>query len=87
MVSSRKSTPSQRATTAAARQLPNMFTDVRAMSISVSTPKISSTPSLGNPNDAAVAASTTSEARGTPATPLLVSINVSIIRICVPNGR
>jgi len=64
-----------------------MFTDVRAMSINVSTPKISNTPSLGNPKEAAVAANTTSDARGTPATPLLVNINVNIIRTCVPNGK
>ena len=82
-----RSTPSQRATTAAAKQLPSMLTDVRAMSIRVSTPKISNTPSFGNPKEAAVAASTTNEARGTPATPLLVNISVSIIKTCVPNGR
>src|SRR5689334_14181758 len=35
-----RSTPSHRATTAVARQLPRRFTDVRAMSISVSTPRI-----------------------------------------------
>ena len=31
-----------------------------------------------------VAAITTSDARGTPATPLLVNINVNSIPICVP---
>ena len=80
-------TPSQRATTAAARQLPIRFTDVRAISINVSTPRINATPSAGRLKLATVAARITSEARGTAATPLLVSISVSIIRICVPSGK
>ena len=42
-------------------------------------------PSSGRPNCATVAASTTSDARGTPATPLLVSISVSIMKSCCPN--
>ena len=43
----RRSTPSHRAITALARQFPNRFTDVRAISIKVSTPNISATPSAG----------------------------------------
>src|SRR5580658_4585367 len=77
-----RSTPSQRATTADAMQLPSRFTDVRAMSISASAPSSSATPDSGRPNDASVPARITSEARGTAATPLLVSISVSIIRSC-----
>ena len=42
--------------------------------------------SVGRWKVAAVANSTTSVARGTPATPLLVNIRVSIITSCVPNG-
>src|SRR5437762_1873196 len=58
----RRSTPSQRATTAAARQLPIRFTEVRAMSINVSTPRINATPSAGRLKLATVAARITSEA-------------------------
>jgi len=36
-------------TTAVARQFPSRFTDVRAISITVSTPRISATPSTGRP--------------------------------------
>ena len=79
-------TPSHRATTAVARQFPSTFTDVRAMSISVSTPRITAIPSIGRLKRASVPARITSDARGTPATPLLVSISVSIITSCVPNG-
>ena len=79
-------TPSHRATTAVARQLPSTFTDVRAMSRSVSMPSSSATPSAGRLNVATVPARITSAARGTPATPLLVSISVSIMTSCVPNG-
>ena len=57
---------------------------VRAMSISSSTPRMSVTPSSGRPYIASVPARMTSEARGTPATPLLVSISVSSIVICCP---
>ena len=42
-------------------------------------------PSSGRPNCVSVAVSTTSAARGTPATPLLVSISVSIMTSCWPS--
>ena len=43
-------------------------------------------PSTGRLNVASVPARITSDARGTPATPLLVSISVSIMTSCVPKG-
>ena len=49
------SSPSHRAITAVARQLPTRFTIVRAMSISSSTPRITATPSSGRPNAVSVA--------------------------------
>src|SRR5579864_9186011 len=82
-----KVTPSHRATTAVARQLPSRFTDVRAMSISASTPSSSATPSTGRLKVARVPARITRDARGTAATPLLVSISVNIMVICVPKER
>ena len=57
---------------------------VRPMSISASTPSSSATPSIGSWKLASVAARMTSAARGTPATPLLVSISVSIMVTCWP---
>ena len=45
-------------------------------------PMISSNPASGMLNVASVAAITTSDARGTPAMPLLVTINISSIVIC-----
>src|SRR2546426_12842088 len=66
--------PSHRAITTVARQLPTTFTDVRAMSINSSMPRIARMGHSGRPNDAAVPSRITSVARGTPATPLLVSI-------------
>jgi hypothetical protein len=65
-----------------ARQLPMRFTVVRAMSINSSTPRITAIASSGRSNDANVPAKMTKDARGTPATPLLVNINVSIMMIC-----
>jgi predicted S18 family serine protease len=53
------------------------------MSRKVSMPRSRSRPSSGRLNWLRVAAITTSEARGTPATPLLVSIRVSSMAICV----
>src|SRR5207302_6131630 len=44
--------PSHRAITAVARQLPTRLIDVRAMSISASTPRITATPCSGRPNEA-----------------------------------
>ncbi len=43
-----KLTPSQRATTAVARQLPSTFTDVRAISITASIPSSTAAPSIGS---------------------------------------
>ncbi len=77
--------PSQRATTIVARQLPIRFTQVRPISISSSTPKIIATPIGPSPagrNVFNVANKMTSDARGTAATPFDVSINVSIMVIC-----
>ncbi|OQB99812.1 MAG: hypothetical protein BWX79_03049 [Alphaproteobacteria bacterium ADurb.Bin100] len=47
-------------------------------------PMISSKPASGRPNVGSTAATTTSEARGTPATPLLESIITSSMVICWP---
>src|SRR6266852_5946490 len=82
-----RSTPSHRATTAVARQLPSRFTEVRAISISSSTPRMTAIPSSGRPKVASVPARITSDARGTPATPLLVSMSVISISSCVPNDK
>src|SRR5262249_10135736 len=79
------STPSHRATTAVAMQLPITFTAVRPMSMIWSMPRRIAAPSSGRPNCVKVAARTTSAARGTPATPLLVSISVSIMTSCWPS--
>src|SRR5439155_15292000 len=79
---------SQRATTTVARQLPITFTQVRPISINSSTPKIMATPIGPSPdgrNEFNAASKMTSDARGTPATPLEVSIKVNIIVICWPN--
>src|SRR5436305_296306 len=76
---------SQREATTVARQFPITLTQVRPMSISSSTPKMTATPIGPSPagtNVLSVANRITSDARGTPATPLEVSINVSIIVIC-----
>src|SRR6266481_122862 len=80
--------PSHRATTVVARQLPITFTQVRPMSISSSTPKIIATPIGPSPegtNEFNAASKMTSDDRGTPATPLEVNINANIIVICWPN--
>ena len=61
---------------------------MRPISINSSTPKIIATPIGPSPdgtNEFNVASKITSDARGTPATPLEVSINVNIIVICWPN--
>ena len=58
----------------------------RPMSRNWSMPMISSSPASGMLKLASVAAITTSEARGTPAMPLLVSISSSSMVICCPNG-
>src|SRR5215467_15619398 len=79
--------PSQRATTTVARQLPITFTHVRPMSINSSTPKIIATPIGPSPegtNEFNTASKITSDARGTPATPLELTINVSMIVNCCP---
>ena len=55
---------------------------VRAMSMSSSTPMMSSTPSSGRSKLTKVPARMTCEARGMPAMPLLVSIKVRSITSC-----
>ena len=49
-------------------------------------PMISNRPASGMLNVASVAAMTTSDARGTPAMPLLVTIRISSIVICCPRS-
>jgi len=78
--------PSHRAITTDARQLPTRLSDVRAMSIRASTPRMTATPSSGSPNCVSVPARITSDARGTAARPLLVSISVSIMSTWRDNG-
>src|ERR1019366_4184753 len=79
--------PSQRATTALARQFPTTFSEVRAISRIASTPSSTAIPSLGRLKVDTVPARMMSAARGTPATPLLVSIRVSIMANCSPVVR
>ncbi len=57
---------------------------MRAMSISSSTPRMTATPSSGSPNAVSVPESTTRDARGTAAMPLLVMRSVSIMNSCCP---
>src|SRR4030095_8069285 len=64
--------------------LPITLTDVLAISISSSIPRIAMIGHAGIPKDAAVAVRITNDALGTAATPLLVSINVMQIMICSP---
>src|SRR5258707_6731769 len=73
---------SQRAMTAEARQLPVTLREVRAISMSASTPRITKIGSVGRWKVAAEAMRTSRLARGTPAMPLLVSINVRTIKSC-----
>ena len=47
-------------------------------------PRISSKPASGSPNIGSTAATTTSDERGTPATPLLEIMRTSSMVICVP---
>ena len=49
-------------------------------------PRISSSPDAGMPNCLSVARITTSEARGTPATPFEVSISTAAMASCVLHG-
>src|SRR6185503_8409153 len=58
---------------------------LRPMSRKVSMPMIISSPASGIMNWLSVAAMTTSEARGTPATPLEVTIRVASMANCVPS--
>jgi len=67
-------------------QLPSTFTNVRAMSMMASAPSSSAIPATGKLNEASVPVSTTIADRGIPATPLLVSISVSIIISCWLTG-
>src|SRR5262249_60261516 len=72
----------------APQQFPIPYTQVPPMFISSPTPKIIPTPIGPSPdgtNELNAASKMTSDARGTPATPLDVSINVNIIVICWPN--
>ena len=80
------SSPSHLATAAVAIELPIALVAERPMSRKVSTPRISSRPASGMLNWFSVAAITTSDARGTPAMPLEVSIRISSIVIWVPIG-
>jgi len=57
--------PSHRDMTTVARQLPTTLSDVRAMSISASTPRITATACNGNPNCASAPDRITNDARGT----------------------
>ncbi|MCY1455194.1 hypothetical protein D9M71_723090 [compost metagenome] len=63
--------------TAVARLLPTTLVAVRPMSKNWSMPMISSRPASGRWNIGSVAATTTSDARATPAMPLLVTISTS----------
>src|SRR5271154_1752836 len=81
------SPPSHLATTDAAMELPTALVADRPMSRNVSTPRISSKPASGMLNWLSVAAITTSDARGTPAMPLDVSIRMAIMVSCVEIGR
>jgi hypothetical protein len=56
------------------------------MSISSSIPRMMNTGSTGRLNEATVPSRMTSDALGTPATPLEVSIRVKTMRICWPSG-
>ena len=81
----RRVSPSHLATAAVASVLPITLVAERPMSRNWSMPMIRSRPASGMSKLASVAAITTSEARGTPAMPLLVSISSSSIVICWPN--
>src|SRR6185437_9693437 len=78
--------PSHFAITQLAKVFPITFTEVRAISINSSIPRIAITGHKGNPNEDTVPNKITKDARGTPATPLLVSINVSPMISWVVNG-
>jgi len=69
-----------------AMPFPITLVAVRPMSRKWSMPMMSSRPASGSPNIGSTAATTTSDARGTPATPLLVSMSVSIINSCCESG-
>src|SRR5262249_2277278 len=80
------SSPSHLATTEVASELPITLVALRPMSRKVSMPMIISSPASGMLNWLSVAAITTSEARGTPATPLEVIISVASMASCVPSA-
>src|SRR6201996_5811887 len=77
---SRANSPSHRAITKEERQSPTTWTAVRAMSSRAAIPRPTKMGSSGRWNMAAVASSTTKVARGTPATPLLVSMRVPTMK-------
>ena len=65
--------------------MPITLVALRPMSRKVSMPMIINSPASGMPNWLSVDAITTSEARGTPATPLEVIISVASMASCVPS--
>ena len=65
--------------------LPITLVAVRPMSRNWSIPMMSSSPASGRPKVGSTAATTTSDARGTPATPLLLTIITSSSVSCCPN--
>src|SRR5471030_763369 len=79
------SSPSHLATTAVASELPITLVALRPMSRKVSMPMIISSPASGMPNWLKVEAITTNDARGTPATPFEVIINVASMANCCPS--
>src|ERR1700682_4107107 len=74
--------PSQRAITTQATQFPRTVTAVRPMSISWSIAKRRNNGSMGRLNEVAAPKTMSSEARATPAVPLLLIISVRIIKTC-----
>src|SRR3954471_4028687 len=76
--------PSHLLTTLVASALPSTLVAVRNISQKWSIGNIKAIPSAGILNMVQVAVTTTSEARGTPAIPLLVSISTSSMVSCVP---
>ena len=67
--------PSHLDTTTTAKELPNTFTAVLAMSSIRSIPAMKAKPSAGIPTEPRVARRTTKDTPGTPAIPFEVSIN------------
>src|SRR5258708_7187252 len=74
--------PSQRAITTQATQFPRTVTAVRPISISWSIAKSRNNGSMGKLNEVAAPKTISSEARATPAVPLLLIISFRIIKTC-----